>query len=896
MSRIGNETLTNIGSIVALLAVIFLLGCSGGGGGGGDGGGGDTIIEEDGPTVITLEDGGSITIPINALPANIQIDVVETAIPILPEGFEAIGTAYFIDVDANLNLPATIKLPEPEGEQPGDLAIIRMEESGKISILQTNVENGQLIARTPGFSIITPARLKGLLKNLKPKIIGPEIIPPDTNAQYFESQFVEIPGLNRQWRTYGYGIAQQDIDLTTTDEPLKNNCVTLRTPPNAEGTVDLMIDLIEPSTGVNVVALKNIIIQDSNATGSTDLDINIISPLIVEKNESFIVGANLLNLGDDSGVLWSWELEGGNSGTAEGPILLTSPQQLNESGIHTLTVSATTAERDGNATLDIVVIGGLTITSLDIDPGTLSEYLYLAETTATANVLGGFPPYTYTWTLLPEEHLQSKENTSFENEDVVTFLSDQPGWYVLKLTVVDALDQKDEMHRVIQVGPMEKMDITVENLPAEEEANKQIDSFVKVKGGRLVWYGKKYDYYVAVKWDTNQETEKKLLHADSPSDWHEITLSHTYPEAGDYNISIVAFPAWMEKVGLGFLSYLDDISPMVEHPIKIVNANIDDLEVTISVDNETPAVNDPVNFTTTVSGGQAPYTFQWDFDNDGTIDSNNSNPGHTFTAAGTYTVTLTVTDSANNEDTASLDINVTEYTTLDSCPMVYDASLDNDGNTTYIYLIHETYSDGGYKDYTRCRYHSLEYLQRETQYVNGLMNGPDKHFTASGFLEWDTPYVDDIKHGLEKKYYYDFEQLEQETPYVNGIIHGVVNEYRITGELERETPYVDGEKTGLSIFYFISGQIAQETPFVDGEREGLHKSYYESGQLRIETPYIEGIRHGLIKEYYESGQLARETPYNNGIVHGNKKEYDLDGQLISCMIYENGIHVGSCMP
>ena len=339
-----------------LFSLAFLvIGCGGGNGGNG------AIVDGDKPTILALGENGSITIQPNALPDNTQIDITKTAIPILPEALEAVGTAYYIDTDANLTLPAIVKLPVPEGENADEMAIVRIEESGIISILQTSVENGLLVARTPGFSHVTPARLKGALQTIKPKIVGPDILPPDLVAQYFESQFVEIPGLNRKWQAFGYGIAQDDINLTMTDEPLKNNGVTLRVAPGAVGAVDLMVDLIEPSTGINVVALKNIVIQEKDATGSTDLDINIISPLIVDKNESFILVANILNLGDDSEVSWSWELQGGNSGTQVGRKLATSPQQLGEQGVHTLTVTATTEGREGNATFDILVIGDIKI-------------------------------------------------------------------------------------------------------------------------------------------------------------------------------------------------------------------------------------------------------------------------------------------------------------------------------------------------------------------------------------------------------------------------------------------------------------------------------------------------------------------------------------------------------
>jgi PKD repeat protein len=50
-------------------------------------------------------------------------------------------------------------------------------------------------------------------------------------------------------------------------------------------------------------------------------------------------------------------------------------------------------------------------------------------------------------------------------------------------------------------------------------------------------------------------------------------------------------------------------------------------------------------FTDATSGGKPPYTYEWDFDNDGTVDSTDASPTHTYSNAGTYAVTLTVTDS-----------------------------------------------------------------------------------------------------------------------------------------------------------------------------------------------------------------------------------------------------------
>lgn len=63
-------------------------------------------------------------------------------------------------------------------------------------------------------------------------------------------------------------------------------------------------------------------------------------------------------------------------------------------------------------------------------------------------------------------------------------------------------------------------------------------------------------------------------------------------------------------------------------------------------------------FETNVAGGAQPYTFSWDFDGDGSEDSNEQSVVHTFDEPGTYNVTLAATDSSNQNVSDSIVINV----------------------------------------------------------------------------------------------------------------------------------------------------------------------------------------------------------------------------------------------
>ncbi|MBO0867833.1 MAG: PKD domain-containing protein [Micromonosporaceae bacterium] len=65
-----------------------------------------------------------------------------------------------------------------------------------------------------------------------------------------------------------------------------------------------------------------------------------------------------------------------------------------------------------------------------------------------------------------------------------------------------------------------------------------------------------------------------------------------------------------------------------------------------------------VSFTGSATGGTAPYSYSWNF-GDGSAPSTVQNPSHTYSAAGTYTATLTVTDSAAPANTATSPVTIT---------------------------------------------------------------------------------------------------------------------------------------------------------------------------------------------------------------------------------------------
>ncbi|MFA5296470.1 MAG: DUF3344 domain-containing protein [Methanoregulaceae archaeon] len=103
---------------------------------------------------------------------------------------------------------------------------------------------------------------------------------------------------------------------------------------------------------------------------------------------------------------------------------------------------------------------------------------------------------------------------------------------------------------------------------------------------------------------------------------------------------------------------------------------------------ETPPAE--VTFKANVTSGETPLavqftdlsygatSWQWDFDNDGTIDNTEKNPVYTFTAAGTYTVNLTVTNAYGSATETKTDY-ITVTTPTGGAPIAaFSTSATND--------------------------------------------------------------------------------------------------------------------------------------------------------------------------------------------------------------------------
>src|SRR5207249_8149520 len=181
--------------------------------------------------------------------------------------------------------------------------------------------------------------------------------------------------------------------------------------------------------------------------------------------------------------------------------------------------------------------------------------------------------------------------------------------------------------------------------------------------------------------------------------------SHTYSRSGTYFVVLSGYNA----------SSYNGFYPTASHVIVVgsgvVSADFVYPTYSVVVGPVYPGSGSPVVFNATVTGGTSPYSFSWDF-GDG-VTSTGSTVTHVFSAGGTFTVVLTVTDAGGARAVASHYVVVQSVPRIDfvsyptitaGSPTVFNATIGfsgyywDFGDGTYSYpssLASHTYSRSG---------------------------------------------------------------------------------------------------------------------------------------------------------------------------------------------------------
>jgi len=550
---------TNIASILLILA---LTGC---------GGGGDetTVTQPDQETTVTLGVGGKLTFPPGSLPSGTSVTATQMPLPLLTADLVPVGTAWQIDLEQQPSAPVEITLPVPDGESADQLTLVRLESSGRISLLETRVENGMLVARTTGFSITLAARLAEMLAGFKAHIDGPDFLPTHLAGQYSNPSLMNAPAVQRKWHVFER-TANMGHQLVVDERPLWDTAARLSAAQ--PGTLTLMLELTEPATGLNVVAMKDVSVQETLESGQT-LDIAVYGPVVVTEGESFDISAVVMNTDITEMASWEWSMGGyykSGSCLDECSIRLDLNGLDLPAGKTKLKITGRTPSGIfGTASLDINVLSNelrvVRVAQTSNDNALIWDNLSNPEPEVAfaAAIKGGTPPYSYTWYYYKSLGVDSIKTThvSWDESDSFTQKFDQPGKYTVVVNVKDSADQSAYNRLDVFITGVRPLEYGFTDPPsADLPLNQPVSTTLHASGGVLMHDGQLQEgYKFLINWGDGSD-ELGIITATHPDSGGDITLEHTYTSVGDYTIKFIIADA-LRGLTVGELNNIQTVAP-----------------------------------------------------------------------------------------------------------------------------------------------------------------------------------------------------------------------------------------------------------------------------------------------------------------------------------------------
>lgn len=897
--------------IFIFFILLVLVGCGGGGTSQG------LSVSDDKAIVVSLAGEGVLYFPEGSLLDESSVSVEEVQAPLLPGDLVAVGTAFKVELEEQPSQPVEIRLPIPAGEDADKLTILRIESLDTITILQTRVENNQLVAFTPGFSSIVVARLEGEAVKFRPKVIGPDILPVGVAGQYHESGFKGIPGLSRIWSRVSIGEISYDTS------PLGNSTAHFKSETTGTATISVQYFY----AGFNFFASKVITVVEKAAINDK-LDLVIYGPGILKRETGFLesdefsVTARVINVDVDNIFSWSCEIKHINSAITNGcgsctkdctKLYTIDGLTLDRAGDSTITIGASDSFGNyGEVVLHTRLLDAkpkiLSVSGLDkpisSDPSSTRRSYGLS-----ALILGGEAPFEYEWDLLPHlggattsvpQTFTSSLGISAFNLDI-----DEPGIHELTLSVTDSLGSRSR-HFVDYINTFEsqyktyrRRHSTIEGIPAEGiKVNSALQVKFSASGAFLVYFGKKIDYVYALDWGDSSPVEIGSIAAASSLQGGSTTQEHRYQSPGSYTIKFVFSPRFVSDESLrrelpkllskateeSLSTAIINVTESSTSALPIVQVLVTDSEASEDGQNTaeftlsrtgdiSTALTINIKFSGTASSsldyqvantetfviptGEASASLLLTPVLDELYDGPTESAILTIQADSHYIVGAAATATALISDPQDPNIS-----TLLHCPATYDSALAENGNLKYYLNYKDKNGDGRYEDRTECRYRD------------------------SGVLLVETPYIDNKRHG-SRMTYYSSGQLRLELPYVEGKQTGDSREYYESGALKAMTPRLDDKRHGTESQYFESGQVRVEIPYILGKRSGTEKLYFENGQVDYETSYFNNQRQGTMKSYDDTGALLAEWLYDADSAQW-RKGYSSSGKLLSFIPYADG--------
>jgi hypothetical protein len=399
----------------------------------------------------------------------------------------------------------------------------------------TEVDGGQLLAYTPGFSTFVVAELLGANKLA---LLGPRQLLPHQPGTYRTS----IHRMSGVWTVSGDANFMHQSGLAA-----------LLKAGSTMGNLVLAYQGIDLATGLPWWGKATIMVDEKldplEQEAGFRVSLSTHSP-IAEINEPFRIQA--IAIGNPARpIRWSWQAKGCDfeMEDATTSVLFLLLPEMKCPGNDLYQVVVTAIDRDNrvtSSTIDIRVIQRRFELHLSGPRQIQWQESGVTVKFRAAVTDGAGPPYKFNWKTWTH---QTEEGTGiFDPFTDLSIFFNEPGEHRVEVVATDGDGTKASATLPLLVEGGEALSARLLNLPELVKPGEELKVTTQIRGGVLVVSGQKRGYRLLVDWGDGNTQEIKNIGYDpdrninrTPFQGTATQISHSYQNAGEYTVKMQAF-------------------------------------------------------------------------------------------------------------------------------------------------------------------------------------------------------------------------------------------------------------------------------------------------------------------------------------------------------------------
>ncbi|MFC2096132.1 toxin-antitoxin system YwqK family antitoxin [Bacteroidota bacterium] len=186
------------------------------------------------------------------------------------------------------------------------------------------------------------------------------------------------------------------------------------------------------------------------------------------------------------------------------------------------------------------------------------------------------------------------------------------------------------------------------------------------------------------------------------------------------------------------------------------------------------------------------------------------------------------------------------------------------------------------------KHYSNGNLQYSGNFKNNQPIGEFKRYDQEGVLKVEMIYKEN-SHKVYTKFYYPGKMIQAEGYYIQKLKDSVWNYYSSEGHKINEVPFINDQKHGTEKKLYKNGAISEKLEWQNDIKDGLTIRYYDNGKVMMRIFYMNGLLDGEYNVYGIDENILIQGQYENNKREGKWTYYKENGHIRDELNYINGI-------